>query len=37
LVKELAALGILKRVRGGAYAIDVEALEKALKDVKDAE
>jgi len=34
LVKELATSGILKRVRGGAYAIDVEALEKALKDVE---
>ena len=28
LVKELASSGILKRVRGGAYAIDVEALER---------
>jgi DeoR/GlpR family transcriptional regulator of sugar metabolism len=34
LVKELAASGILKRVRGGAYAIDVEALERALKEVE---
>jgi len=34
LVKELASSGILKRVRGGAYAIDVEALEKALKEVE---
>jgi DNA-binding IscR family transcriptional regulator len=34
LVKELVASGILKRVRGGAYAIDVEALEKALKEVE---
>jgi DNA-binding IscR family transcriptional regulator len=34
LVKELVASGVLKRVRGGAYAIDVEALEKALKDVE---
>jgi DNA-binding IscR family transcriptional regulator len=34
LVKELAASGILRRVRGGAYAIDVEALEKALKEVE---
>jgi len=31
LVKELVASGILKRVRGGAYEIDVEALEKVLK------
>ena len=31
LVKELVASGILKRVRGGAYAIDVEALEKAFE------
>jgi DNA-binding IscR family transcriptional regulator len=37
LVKELATSGVLKRVRGGAYAIDVEALEKALKDVRDVE
>jgi DeoR/GlpR family transcriptional regulator of sugar metabolism len=34
LVKELAFSGILKRVRGGAYEIDVEALEKALKEVE---
>jgi DNA-binding IscR family transcriptional regulator len=34
LVKELAASGILRRVRGGAYAIDVEALEKVLKEVE---
>jgi len=34
LVKELASSGILKRVRGGAYTIDVEALEKALKEVE---
>jgi DNA-binding IscR family transcriptional regulator len=34
LVKELASSGILKRVRGGAYAIDVEALERALKEVE---
>jgi DNA-binding IscR family transcriptional regulator len=34
LVKELATSGILKRVRGGAYAIDVEALEKALREVE---
>jgi DeoR/GlpR family transcriptional regulator of sugar metabolism len=34
LVKELASSGILKRVRGGAYAIDVEALEKALRGVE---
>jgi DNA-binding IscR family transcriptional regulator len=34
LVKELVSFGILRRVRGGAYAIDVEALEKALKEVE---
>jgi DNA-binding IscR family transcriptional regulator len=34
LVKELASSGILKRVRGGAYTIDVEALEKALREVE---
>jgi DNA-binding IscR family transcriptional regulator len=34
LVKELASSGILKRVRGGAYAVDVEALEKVLKEVE---
>jgi len=34
LVKELIASGILKRVREGAYAIDVEALEKALREVE---
>jgi DNA-binding IscR family transcriptional regulator len=34
LVKELATSGILKRVGGGAYAIDVEALEKALREVE---
>jgi DNA-binding IclR family transcriptional regulator len=34
LVKELVASGILKRVRGGAYTIDVEALGKALKEVE---
>ena len=34
LVKELVTSSILKRVRGGAYAIDVEALEKALKGVE---
>jgi len=34
LVKEPATSGILKRVRGGAYAIDVEALEKALREVE---
>ena len=34
LVRELASSGILKRVRGGAYAIDFEALERALKDVE---
>jgi predicted transcriptional regulator of viral defense system len=34
LVKELATSGILKRVGRGAYAIDVETLEKALKEVE---
>jgi len=34
LVKELVSSDILKRVRGGAYAVDVEALEKALKEVE---
>jgi len=34
LVKELATSGILRRVRGEAYAIDVEALEKTLKEVE---
>ena len=34
LVKELATSGILKRVRERAYAIDVEALEKALREVE---
>jgi DNA-binding IscR family transcriptional regulator len=34
LVKELVSSGVLRRVRGGAYAIDVEALGKALKEVE---
>jgi DNA-binding IscR family transcriptional regulator len=34
LVKELTSSGILERVRGGAYEIDVEALEKALREVE---
>jgi DNA-binding IscR family transcriptional regulator len=34
LVKELASSGILKRVGGGAYAVDVETLEKVLKEVE---
>jgi DNA-binding IscR family transcriptional regulator len=34
LVRGLASSGILKRVRGGAYAMDVEALEKALREVE---
>jgi DNA-binding IscR family transcriptional regulator len=34
LVEELAAPGIFRRVRGGAYEIDVKALEKALKSVR---
>jgi len=34
LVKELVVSGILRRVRGGAYTIGVEALEKALREVE---
>jgi predicted transcriptional regulator of viral defense system len=34
LVGELLSSGVLKRIRGGAYAVDVEALEKVLKEVE---